>query len=349
MACRAIIRINSVWLAFYLAEGKRAIAQVPGQVASELAGFEGTADRCLDLRGRPRKDKEIDPLNFFGIKSAKPPISEVPIQDVGTLRYAYHATGDKWVSPAIRDKYTWGYEVLTLLKGLLKRGSYFADIGANIGWFTIIGSRIVGENGRVFAFEPEPSNIRLLRTSVRENRCRNVSVFAMAAGSQNGSATLFKSKDNQGDHRLELSSSRPDKVRVRVRKVDSLLRGLDRPLDVVKIDTQGSEGHVLNGMRSILQRSPSVRLIMEYWPFGLKNCGSSTEDLKDFFGNPDRLLWFLEQDGSATRTTVKDIPGMSLGGKDYTPPSELFTDVIALNRNDSEGVSFLQSLETKRQ
>ncbi len=109
----------------------------------------------------------------------RPPESEVEIPNVGPITMATHRLGDPWISDVIRRGDIFEAHVLDVLRDLAAPNTALVDVGANIGWFTVIGSRLIGEGGRVYAIEPEPRNLRLLRRNVSVNRCRNVTVFSV--------------------------------------------------------------------------------------------------------------------------------------------------------------------------
>ena len=83
--------------------------------------------------------------------------------------------------------------------------------------------------------------------------------------------------------------------------MDELLPPRTRRVDVVKMDTQGSEAAVFNGMGQLLYDNPRVRMILEFWPYGLEDCGSSSAELIAALSGRQSLLWLLQHDESAAR------------------------------------------------
>src|SRR5438094_750470 len=90
------------------------------------------------------------------------------------------------------------------IESLVHPGDVAVDVGANIGYHTLIFARAVGERGRVFAYEPDPDNFRLLRRNVELNGYRNVRPFQAAVSDRSGTLTLYLSRDNPADHRAYL-------------------------------------------------------------------------------------------------------------------------------------------------
>src|SRR5689334_5501623 len=107
-------------------------------------------------------------------------VKSIELDGIGEVQFALHSLKDIWFSDPIENGHAIELHITQLLREFLREADWLLDIGANLGWFTIIGSRLVGKTGRVLAIEPDPFNLRLLRTSVRLNACRNVDVFAVA-------------------------------------------------------------------------------------------------------------------------------------------------------------------------
>lgn len=151
------------------------------------------------------------------------------------------------------------------LRRHLRPGCVFADVGANHGYFTILAAGLVGERGLVFAFEPNPPVYERLDTHVRLNAFdHRVVLVEQALWDSSGEATFFVSQwsENNGISTLTpgatnladggLSPNRT--IRVRTETFDHWLakNGIER-VDLVKIDAEGAEAHVVRGMSGALQ------------------------------------------------------------------------------------------------
>ncbi len=274
--------------------------------------------------------------HFYDALSFRPPEESINVPGIGRLTFALHDKKDIWISDAIRGGFVMDAHILAVLSALIVPGATFVDVGANIGWFTVIGSRLVGSRGRVIAFEPDPDNVRLLRRAVARNHCGNVTVHPCAVGAESGTARLFRSSDNQGDHRLEVASDRRDSVVVAVRSLDDSLGHAAADAGVIKMDTQGSEAAALRGMRKLLTRNPRVRVVLEFWPFGLQRCGASADALAELFGQRDGALWLISGDGAAMEIRPQDLP--ELARTRYAPETEAHADLVWLHADDRQGV-----------
>jgi FkbM family methyltransferase len=165
---------------------------------------------------------------------------------------------DQVIGSTIRDTRLWEPAETALLCGIVKAGEQVADIGAHIGYFTVLLSRLVGPAGRVVAFEPEPSNFELLKANCILNGCANAELHARALVAEPGRYPLFLSEENPGDHRLAPTADRLS-LQVDGKRFDDLWR--DRAvLHFAKIDAQGSEIPILLGMTGTI-RASAARLV----------------------------------------------------------------------------------------
>lgn len=270
----------------------------------------------------------------------------ISIEGVGALDFVLHHKADMWISDRIRDGIIHDPHIVEFLKSCLAPGAVFIDVGANLGWFTVIASRLVGPNGHVIAIEPDPINLSLLKENVSRNYCANVSIVMAAAGDKETTALLFRSPDNQGDHRLAASSDRPDCVEVLVAPLDELISKLVKRVDMIKIDTQGSEAAVVRGMQDTLRSNPTARVVFEYWPYGLAECGSSAKDLVHVLRNWPTNLWLLHENGLAHMVDADCLERLADTG--YSVLSQRQVDVVSVHVTDKHASEFLQSL-AKRQ
>jgi FkbM family methyltransferase len=158
----------------------------------------------------------------------------------------------------------------SLFQQAIHPGDVVVDVGANIGYYTLLAARAVGPTGHVYAVEPDPANFALLERNVTHNGYADrVTLVQAAAGAEPGEAALYRSADNHGDHRLFAVPDR-EALRVDVVRVDDVVAG---PADVVKVDVQGFEPAVLAGMQELLAASPHLTLFTELSLHALEAAG----------------------------------------------------------------------------
>jgi len=189
----------------------------------------------------------------------------------------YLNKNDLVISLQLIKENAWEYEESLMIKEFLKKGMNVIDAGANIGYFTILFSKWIGGEGKVFAIEPESENFQLLVKNIKVNLCKNVIPIQKAISNFNGIVDMFLSEKNKGDHRiLDFIANENDKNRKKIRvKCDTLdsIIPKEQKIDFIKMDIQGSEMLALGGMERILSSNPKIILFIEFWPFAIERSG----------------------------------------------------------------------------
>jgi FkbM family methyltransferase len=163
-----------------------------------------------------------------------------------------------------------------LVSRLCRPGMFVADVGANLGFYSLLLARFVGPTGRVWAFEPDPSNFAALQRNVRANGYSNIETINKAVGAVSKQDSLFISDIHTGDHRTYATSESRKMVPIDVVALDDFFAPEQR-IDLIKMDIQGSEGKALEGMKRILTSNRELAILMELWPTGLRQAGSVPE------------------------------------------------------------------------
>jgi FkbM family methyltransferase len=153
-----------------------------------------------------------------------------------------------------------------LLRKLIEPGMNIVDVGANIGLYTRFLARLAGDAGHVDAFEPAPLNYSRLQKNV--GALKNVSIVHAAVGAQQGTVKLYISNELNVDHHTYDSADGRRSIDVPLIRLDDYFAPGQR-VDWIKIDVQGYEYDVLIGAKRVLAENPNVKIIMEYWPYGL--------------------------------------------------------------------------------
>lgn len=191
------------------------------------------------------------------------------------LKILTHDKHDTVISERIKKDKIWEPGETTLMTHLVKPGDTFVDVGANIGYFSILAGRLTGENGQVIAFEPERENFSLLEYNIKLNNLDHVTAAQLALSSESGTADLYLNKNNLGDHQLFPSKNDSTRTTSKITLAlgDDQLADI-KQIDFLKVDTQGSEYHVLKGLSSVIARSlPEMILLLEYTPNALRDAG----------------------------------------------------------------------------
>lgn len=211
----------------------------------------------------------------------------IPIMQ-GTLR------GKKWTAGSSSHGCWLGsyeYDKQNALRRFLKAGDIVYDIGANVGFYTLFASVLIGESGHVFSFEPLPENLRDLKRHLELNRVRNCTVIDAAVSSSDGEAAFDLSVDHCTGHLATTGT-----LHVRTLTLDRLIQEAGvRPPNLMKIDIEGAEYECLQGAAEVIQTfRPVIFLathgrevhvaclkLLAQWRYRITALGAQTPDESD--------------------------------------------------------------------
>jgi FkbM family methyltransferase len=185
----------------------------------------------------------------------------------------------------------------------LAGGGDVLDIGANIGYTAAVLARATDPGRKVYAFEPEPFNFRLLEQTAREPQFGGKIVpLQCAAGAENGTIDLWINDRHHADHRVateQFRSAHPGSkaVRVSLVSIDSFLKNKPGTVSFVKIDVQGYELAVCRGMQETLRQNPGIAVVLEFMPSAMRELGFEPSHLIDFFVERDFKIYRIHPRG----------------------------------------------------
>lgn len=176
----------------------------------------------------------------------------------------------------------WEYAETTFIRNHLKAGQKFLDVGANIGWFTLLGADLVGPTGKVQAFEPRPATLDHLRQTIAYNRLDDVvTIHPVALGAKEDVLELAweRGTGNPGGsalataHHPAAQTDTYERVQVRVAALDDYLP--DFTPDLIKMDIEGAEPFFVKGAQNMLRRAGCM-VLSELYPQALANVAGVT-------------------------------------------------------------------------
>lgn len=208
---------------------------------------------------------------------------------------------------------------------LVKEGDVVVDIGAQIGYYTLILAKLVGKDGRVFAFEPAPQNFALLRRNVAMNDYHNVVAVQKAISNTTGQVRLYLSTEDMGDHRIYDSGDRRKSIEIEAIRLDDYFESYLGSISFIKMDIQGAELGAIQGMALLLQGNANVNILTEFWPYGLERFGFEPEDYLGLLAGQGFHLYELKE-------ATNKIEPTSIGDllRTYTPEKRNYTNLAAL-------------------
>lgn len=159
----------------------------------------------------------------------------------------------------------WEPEVTAVFRSMLEQGDVCLDVGANIGYFTLLAAGLVGPVGHVYAFEPSAELFAELEANLERNGVVNVSALRLAAGEVDGEAVLYEGPaKNRGEGSLVPATPAGAPLPVPLRRLDSVVPVEAWPrVRLIKVDVEGSEAAVLRGLGALLDAGIRPAIIVE--------------------------------------------------------------------------------------
>ncbi len=192
-------------------------------------------------------------------------------------------------------------ETAAVFKRYLTKGMTVLDIGANFGYYTWLASGLVGEQGSVLSFEPEPANYELLEANIKRWNKDNIVLFEKAVSEHVGHAVLQVSGKGGCHSLVAKANSTGREIEVDTVSVDALAEEerLDR-VDFIKIDIEGAELLAFKGMKKTIEQFSPV-IIFELNPGFQSQAGYSTDKLISFLKALDYSITYLEDERELER------------------------------------------------
>ena len=168
-----------------------------------------------------------------------------------------------------------------LIKNYLKPGMTFIDVGANIGYFTLMGATLVGREGNVIAFEPSPYAYRRLENTVNKNNISQVSLVQAGLSNSKSTLQLYIPSEKKGNHApTMLKNDDGQPINVPVYTLDEHLKDNNiMYVDLMKIDVEGFEPNVIEGAREAIESKKIRSILLEFNKYWLECNGSTVDSL----------------------------------------------------------------------
>lgn len=232
---------------------------------------------------------------------------------------------DRVISAELILSGKWEEYESNLFEKSIQPGDTVLDIGAHIGYYTLIAARKVGPKGKVYAFEPLTKNFNLLKKNVEANGYTNVELINAAVSNKVGIAKLFLSnEDNYGDQRIYDSEESRKTLRINTTTLDKYFSNR-KGVNVVKMDIQGSEMLALKGAIQLFKRSRKLKVFTEFWPKALRQAGSSATEYLNLLKRYRLELYEVSNE----KASVKKVSPKTLLGR-YPETSMFNADLMCI-------------------
>ena len=164
-------------------------------------------------------------------------------------------------------------------KSLIEPGMTVLNIGAAVGYYTLIAARQTGPEGKVYAFEPFPETFNLLKKNIERSGYKNIVIINKAVTDAVGFAKLYLLDTNPQANSLSKSRESIKYIDVPTITLDSFFS--DEKIDVIRSVAEGSEILILQGMRNVIKNNPNLIMQIEVDPSSLEGLGYSLEEYMD--------------------------------------------------------------------
>lgn len=218
---------------------------------------------------------------------------------IGTL---WFDGADTRLTPWARSQGVWEADVMKLLAATLRPGGVFVDVGANVGFHTVLAAQLVGPAGKVFAVEPAPWTLQLLRANVWRSATA-VTVLPFAASDAAGTVRLAHEAGHRSGAHL-VAGGDGGGTAVDAAPLDELLPEI--VVDVLKVDVEGAEPLVLRGARALLERSPGLLVVVEFRD-QTHLSGETPAEVLAFYESLGFELRLLRRNGEHERASAENV------------------------------------------
>jgi FkbM family methyltransferase len=184
-------------------------------------------------------------------------------------------TRDLSLTPHLLLDGYWELWITKAIQSLIHDGMHVVEIGANVGYYTVLMAQLIGKSGQLVAFEANPDIFGCLHQNVEINGyLSRVTLVNRAVTEKSGKIAFSKLRRHWGSSSiinftpefLDRYHDEVDQVEVGTISLDDYFAGIDQGIDLVKIDAEGSEPYILDGMQAVLARNPAIKLIVEFVP-----------------------------------------------------------------------------------
>lgn len=190
-----------------------------------------------------------------------------------------------------------------ILEKKIKKGDFVIDLGASVGYYTLLFAKLVGDSGKVFSFESDPDKFAVLEKNVHLNNYQNIILVQK-----------YVSNKSTTNSEINLIS------------LDDYFKQYNNPINIIKMDIEGAEVRALEGMRMLLEKNKNIKILTEFHTRELKKNGSEPKDLL----NNLKQLGFSIYNIDEKNKKLENITNEELL-KNY-PDEEIFTNLFCLRK-----------------
>jgi FkbM family methyltransferase len=239
------------------------------------------------------------------------PKAEIVLKSLYGFSLKLNPVIDKGVEHSLYYTGTYEKGCLHIIKALLKNGDTFIDIGANIGLMSIYASTIVGDSGKVIAFEPNPQTYNILLENIAINKLTNIETHAVAIGDKKETSIIYDNwESNRGSASLIKPTQSGNSYEIAVCKLTDCI-DIKQNITLIKIDVEGYELNVLQGAHEILCAENAPMLIVECSEMRPNSNENAAQLVYDFIKNSNDYRFFKSLSGKGRVSKLVEIKDIS--------------------------------------
>lgn len=194
--------------------------------------------------------------------------------------------GDNYLEQEIIQQGSWERSTTEFFQNTLKPGMTVIDIGANIGYFSLLSANLVGPGGQVHSFEPYPGYVERFKLSLAQNNFSNIRLNEFALSNRKETHKLYKglssARMHKWSHEDPVYNQVHDEIEVNCVSLDEYAQKFLERVDFIKIDVDGYEARILKGAHETIQKYKPIVLI-ELFESALRDAGASVFELLQMF------------------------------------------------------------------
>ena len=179
----------------------------------------------------------------------------------------------------------------------VKKGMTVLDLGAHIGYYTLMAARLVGTEGTVFAFEPDPKNFSLLERNVALNGYKNVTLVQKAVSDKTGAARFYLDTESWG-HSLSPIERSLESISVSTICLDQFIPE-GTVVDFIKINIEGAEGRAIRGMERLLGKGDTKAIMIDFHLEEMESQNSSSKEIWDRLAAFGFEMYYIQDNGTS--------------------------------------------------
>jgi FkbM family methyltransferase len=203
------------------------------------------------------------------------------------------------MTPALLNEGYWDPTITGLIRKTLKTGSTFVDAGANIGYFSVLASRLVGPTGRVFAIEPDPVNLTILSANLKRHGCSNTTVLPVAAWKERAELNIERAERDGAI--TQVGGAAETGRTVPAAPLDELIEGT---VDYLKVDTELTDHIVVASAAGLIAANPSMLITVEFHPWERTQTGDSPSQVLDVYREMGLVPYEITDVGDGVNPTT---------------------------------------------